>query len=283
MRQISSISDALKYGKKRLKSKKVNEYELSAELLLSDVSKLSRQQLYSHFDDELSQDQIDTYFDYINRRCKHEPVQYILGYTYFRDLKFFVGPGVLIPRPETEMLVEYVVKRINKQKIKILDLCTGSGCIACSLAKEHKESQIIATDISNNALFYAKKNVETNSLSEQIELCSTNFADDVKDSNFDIIVSNPPYVPEDVYKSLDFEVVNYEPKISLWAGSDSLYFLNNIFGVVKNKLNDDGFALVELHENSLDDAAKMAQGANFSNVEILKDLNNLNRFLYFKK
>ena len=277
-----TISKLLNFGIKKLARSKVNNSKFCAQVLLAEVAGLSRQQLYSHFDDKLEKSQIKKYKEFIDRRANHEPVQYILGYANFRDLEIKVGPGVLIPRPETEMLVQYVIDRSDNKVMNILDLCTGSACIACSLAKEFHDSKIVATDISNNALSYALENVEKYELASQIDLYNTNLADGIDEISFDVIVSNPPYVPGNVYDNLDMEVKKFEPKISLWAGFDGLYFFEDILDIAKDKLNDDGFAIIELYEEVLDKAAEIANNYDFSSVEILKDLTGTNRFLYFK-
>ena len=206
MSDLSDISKALNFGKDFLLRSSVKDAELSAELLLSDVANLNRQSLYSHFEDGLSLFQQKQYEEYITRRAKDEPVQYILQYTYFRGLKIYVEPGVLIPRPETEQLVETAIKYLTKDDCKILEIGTGSGCIACSLANEYKNAKIVATDISDRAISCAKKNVAQYNFEDKIELVQCNIADEVHDNDYDLLISNPPYVPTEVYENLDSEV-----------------------------------------------------------------------------
>lgn len=282
MSDLSDISKALNFGKDYLLRSGVMDAELSAELLLSEVADLNRQSLYSHFEDKLTDEQQKQYKVYINRRAKHEPVQYILGYAYFRGLKIQVEPGVLIPRPETEQLVEIAKKHVANDNFKVLDLCTGSGCISCSLANEYGGSKIIATDVSEDALKFANKNVKELNLSNQIKLVRCNMADDVDETDFDLIISNPPYIPTKVYEGLDNEVINFEPKIALEAGNDGLLYLEQIINIAKEKLKPNGYVVLELHEDSIDAAKQKFQDASFKDAKIYQDFAGKFRYLIAK-
>lgn len=279
MNNISNIKNALDFGKSQLINNNIKDAKLSAELLLSDVMNISRQSLYGHFEDLLTEDQKHIYSGYINRRAKHEPVQYILGYAYFRGLKIAVGPGVLIPRPETEQLVEIANKHLRHNYNKILDIGTGSGCIACSFANEYNDLKIVATDASETALSYAKKNVDAYNFFEKIELINCNMADEVYESDFDLIISNPPYVPSAVYEIMDSEVVDFEPKLALEAGEDGASLLNEIIEVAMDKLKPQGIVALEFYEDNLDVAKNAFLNAGFKNVEIFKDLAGKDRIL----
>lgn len=283
MSDISDISKALNFGKDYLLRSNVKDAELSAEVLLAEAVGLNRQSLYSHFEDKLSEVQQELYKEYISRRSNNEPLQYLLGYAYFRGLKIAVGPGVLIPRPETEQLVEVAIKNLKNNSNKILDLCTGSGCIVCSFANEFSDVQIFGTDISEEALAYAKMNIKKHHFEEKIELVKCNMADEVCEGNFDLIISNPPYVPTDVYESLDDEVLNYEPKLALEAGSDGASLLDEIIATAKDKLKQDGIVALEFYEDTLELAKSKFETAGFNDCKIYKDLAGKDRILISKK
>lgn len=283
MSNITNIQKALDFGKSQLINKNIKDAELSAELLLCDVVGISRQSLYSHFEDALNSSQQNIYLSYIDRRLNNEPIQYILGYAYFRGLKIAVGSGVLIPRPETEQLVEVANKNLRHNYNKILDLCTGSACISCSFANEYNDLKIVATDICETALSYAKKNVEDYDFFEKIELINCNMADEVYESDFDLIISNPPYIPTKIYEKMDSEVVNYEPKIALEAGDDGASLLNEIIEIAKEKLKPLGFVALEFHEENLELAKREFEKAGFNNCQVYKDLAQKDRILIAKR
>lgn len=283
MSDISDISKALNFGKDNLSRSNVKDAELSAEILLAEVVGLNRQGLYSHFEDKLTEVQKEQYKEFIFRRSNNVPLQYLLGYAYFRGLKIAVGPGVLIPRPETEQLVEITKEHIVSENFKALDLCTGSGCISCSLANEYNDVKIVATDVSKEALNYAKNNVETLKLEQQIKLVNCNMAEKVEDFDFDLIISNPPYVPTEVYKKLDKEVLGYEPKIALEAGVDGASLLDEIIAVSKDKLKQDGIVALEFYEGGLELAKSKFETSGFNDCKIYKDLAGKDRILIAKK
>lgn len=282
MPDLSDISKALNFGKDCLSRSSVEDAELSVEILVSEVVGLSRQALYSHFEDKLTAKQQELYKEHISRRANHEPIQYILGYTYFCGLKIEVGPGVLIPRPETEQLVQRALDEVAKQglpNIKVLDLCTGSACIACSLAEQLPNSKIIATDLSDDALKYARKNIVNLGFSDRIDLVKCNMADELRDSEFDLIISNPPYVPTEVYENLDSEVLDYEPKLALEAGEDGTLLLEEIIATSKEKLKPGGIVALEFHEENLEIAKSKFEEAGFKNIKIHKDLAGKDRII----
>lgn len=279
MPDLSDISKALKFAKDFFSKNKIKDVNLSAELLLSEIVGISRQSLYSHFEDKLTDDQQKQFYEFVKRRADHEPIQYILGYTYFRSLKLFIEPGVLIPRPETELLVETAIKKLKNNYNKILDLCTGSACIACSFANEFSDLKIVATDISDKAIECAKKNVENLSFEEKIELINCNMADKVNDTDFDLLICNPPYVPRDIYNSLDLEVRNFEPKDALLAGYDGMDYIDDIINVAKDKLKANAIVALEFHEDNLYAAKAKFEDEGFSDVKVFNDLAGNSRYL----
>lgn len=283
MQNFSNILDALHWGVDCLEKNNVKEAKLSAELLLADVLELNRHQLYNRFDKSITSDQIEAYTDFILRRGKNEPLQYILGYTYFRNIKINLCKGVLIPRPETEQIVEYAVSKVKRDNIKVLDLCCGSGCIACSIAKELPKSQVVAIDISDVACQCTKQNIELNNLDSRIKVINKDINDKLSfDSNFNLIISNPPYVPLSYIDSLDSEILDYEPMFALAAGVDGLDFIYRIFQIAKESLSNEGILAVELFEENVDKAINIAKKYGFSELQKIVDLAGKNRGILAK-
>ena len=285
--KITTIGDALTWAKSYLKS---HSYDLSidnaSEFLLSELIGISKIALYAHFDDRLDDEKIKTFVRFIKRAANNEPLQYILGYAYFDNHKFSVGKGVLIPRPETEYMVFEVLKLLKNNtsdSIKILDLCTGSACIACTLAKKIPNSKIWATDISKEAIQFAKLNIKNLKVEDQIILKNCNLADDVCEDNFDLIISNPPYVPSKVMKTLPNNVKNFEPKLALEAGDEGLDFLPEILSIAKNKLKNSGILAIELFEDSLNLAKEFIEKNSNFKAQDYKDYSSKNRFIIAKK
>lgn len=277
----SNIANALNFAKKLFVDNNIKDAELSAELLLSDVCSLNRQQLYSHFDDDLDLCKQQKFLTYVNERLKNEPIQYILGYSYFYDLKIFVDNSVLIPRPETEYLIDLTLNKIKKNNINILDLCTGSGCIACALAHNLKNSSVTAIDVSQSSLNLAKKNVSYHNLENQIKLLKADILDDLSlKEKYDLIISNPPYVAIDVYNKLDSEVKNFEPKDALVSGDNGLEFYPYIFNLTKKYLTNNGLLAVEIFEDHAIFLKSECTKYGLKNVRILKDMAGKDRYLF---
>ena len=281
MNKPSNIKEALDFGLEELSSANIKDSKLSVEILLSEILGLNKQQLYSRLDEGLNPAQQDVFVDYISRRSNNEPLQYIFGYAYFRGLKINVREGVLIPRPETEMLVELVLQEANIDNPKVLDLCCGSGCIACSFANEIDGSSIVGVDVSTSAVECAMDNIKQLNLSERVKVVQADIMQELPiDNDFDVILCNPPYVPTDVYNNLDQEVLDFEPKLALEAGAEGLDFLPRVINIAKNKLKSGGLLALELHEDHILQAADLAKKEGLVNVKTLKDLANKNRFLF---
>ena len=232
-----------------------------ADALISDPNK------------ELTLDEEKCFVDLIEKRQKKMPTQYILGKWEFMGLPFAVGPGVLIPRADTEILVETVLEYKPK---KILDLCTGSGCIAVALASMLPDSRITATDISAEALRYAKKNAEDNNVADRINFIRSDMFCGVS-GVFDCIVSNPPYIPSFEIDHLPDDVRIYEPHSALDGGADGLLFYGIIFGQAKKYLKNGGLVFTEVGPHGA--AAKIMRSNGYVNVSIINDYSGKPRVL----
>ena len=261
--------------------------ELKRELCQSfDVAKIDRQEvdillcetLGISFSDLYKIDQIDAKIaqkvkKMAKKRQNGMPIQKIFKRAYFFDYVFFVNNNVLCPRPETELLAEEVIKIVEKQS-SVLDLCTGSGCLAITIQKK-TGAKVVASDISQKALYVAKKNAK--SLDAYVKFVCSNMFEKIK-GKFDIIVSNPPYIPTETCKTLDKEVKDFDPIISLDGGSDGLDFYKIICQNAKKYLNKNGKILLEVGINQAKSVENMLKNAGFC-TKIKKDYNNIERIV----
>ncbi len=245
---------------------------------------MNRQSLIINKDLVVSQIEEDRFLDCINKRGSGMPLQYILGMWSFMGLNFKVGKGVLIPRDDTEVLVREAMSLINcKTNPRILDLCSGSGAIAISLAKSFPHSEVVAVEFSSKAYFYLCENVKLNKI-ENLRcvradvLCDYNNTDLGK---FDLIVSNPPYIPSDDIENLQPEV-HFEPRIALDGGKDGLVFYECILKNWKTHLNHDGHVAVEIGIGQSNSVAGIFGKNGFCNIKIKKDINEIDRVVLGK-
>ena len=272
-----NIFNLLKQATEFLTSHNITEAQLDAEVLLCGVLKIKRNRLATLRQETISQKQHKQYQDYLNKRITGEPVDYILGNSEFMGLTFKVNPNVLIPRPETELIVEQATKFIKENNFKqVLDLCTGSGAIAVSVAKYNDNISVTASDISTKALQVAKENAVANNVSNRVKFLESNMFDNIIDKKFDIIISNPPYVTEKEYKGLERELF-FEPKNAFVAGEDGLDFYRIIAENSARYLNPKGILLLELNANISLQIADLFN--DFLFVKILKDYSGLDRIL----
>lgn len=262
--------------------KGINSARLNAELLLADILKCKRLDLYLSFDKPVKEEEVDSYRAFVKRRGMCEPLQYILGYVEFYGLTFSVNKDVLIPRQETEILIETVLNEIDKEaQLNILDIGTGSGIIAVALAKHLPNAKIIAVDKSTEALAVAKQNAETHNVAQRI----TYLQNDVLvsslpiDEKLDIIVSNPPYVSLTEFHSLQKEISTYEPDFAVTDFSDGLTFYRKIIEFSKNYLNEKGKIFFELGAGQSAQVKSLFESHNFSSIQIWKDYANIERVI----
>ncbi len=241
-----TIRETLRRGMIELKSNNINEPKLKARLIMQYTLNKPRQYLLVNDDITLTLRQEVNYFKLIKKVIKGIPLQHITHQQEFMKMNFYVNEDVLIPRQDTEILVEEVIaiaKKINAKKI--LDLCTGSGAIAVSLAKYIKDSQITAVDISDKAIRIAKKNAKDNEVENQITFIQSDLFKNIKKEKFDIIVSNPPYIKKEIISTLDKEVQK-EPIIALDGGWDGLDFYRKIIGQGYEYLKFKGYICLEI-------------------------------------
>lgn len=268
-----TIREALNQAVIMLKNEDIESPKNKARMLLQTTLKKSREYLMIYDTKEITPLEREQYIRNIKRLIAGEPLQYITGKQEFMKLNFLVTKDVLIPRPDTEILVEEVIEKAkNIQNPVILDLCTGSGAIAITIAKYIKNSKIYAVDISAKALEIAKKNAELNGVKNNIEFIQSDLFTKIKNQKFDIIVSNPPYIETKVIKTLSKEVQN-EPKIALDGGEDGLDFYREISENAYKYLNRQGYLCLEIGYNQKYTVQKiLEEQKRYINTYCKKDL-----------
>jgi release factor glutamine methyltransferase len=259
-----------------------DESRLNVEMLLSHVLGLSRIELYMNFDRPLSSDERVRFKSVLQRRLRHEPLQYIIGETEFMGLKLFVDQSVLIPRPETEVLVEEALKIIQtagKERVEVLDIGTGSGNISVALAHFARNVVATAIDISHAALQTAARNLSRHALSTVTLMEADIFCDFLPGKKFDIIVSNPPYVSESEFEILAPEIREFEPRIATCDNGDGFCFIRRICTIAGEKLKDGGAFLVEIAYNQSEATRTIVEGSGFTVGGLFADYSGISRVL----
>ena len=220
---------------------------------------------------KLTDDEKKHYLELVKRRKEGEPVQYIIGSCEFMSLEFLVDNNVLIPRSDTETLVENIIDMIKDKKASVLDIGTGSGCIGISLLKYCPNIILECVDISPKALKIAKKNAEKNKVSDRVKFNLMDILNEIPDRKYDVVVSNPPYIRPDVIEELDRQVKDFEPYTALYGGEDGLLFYKRITDIAPLVLNEDGVLAFEIGYDQGDSVKKLLE-KDFSKIKLIKDL-----------
>ena len=263
-----TFREAMEFGTNLLEEAGISEAKNNAWLLLSMICKIDRTYYYVHMQDELEADVMSEYESVLRKRAEHVPLQYITGEQEFMGLNFKVNSSVLIPRQDTETLVEQALK-IIKPDMRILDLCTGSGCVLISILKNARNVTGLGTDISKQALLVAKENARLNDVTAEFE--RSDLFDSISEK-FDVIVSNPPYIPTDVIFTLMPEVAQFEPYQALDGKEDGLYFYRKIIKECTEYLNPNGTILFEIGHDQGEAVSDMLRQNGFDDVRVIKDL-----------
>ncbi|MBI3005068.1 MAG: peptide chain release factor N(5)-glutamine methyltransferase [Ignavibacteriales bacterium] len=282
--RIWTVRGLMKSAISLLQKRGFDEARLNVELLLSHALRCQRIELYTNFDKSVTQAEMEQFRVLYERRLRHEPVQYILGVTSFMGLQMKVDARVLIPRPETETLVEQTIMACNNiqggSKIHILDLGTGSGNIAIALGKYLKNVRVTSVDNSAAALDVARKNIEEHGLQPVIDLKEMDIfepLDQLLLRRFDILVSNPPYVAPDEWETLRPEVKDYEPRSATTDSHDGFEFYRRIFELSPYLLVDKGLALVEAGDGCAGEVAELMSQNAFEDISVVQDLQGTDR------
>ena len=288
--------EAYDYGVDTLEAEGIENADCDVRILLEDLCGIEREELLLHGEKTISRVDTEKFMTAINRRLGHYPVQYITGKQEFMGLTFGVNQDVLIPRQDTEILVEEVLKELNDGS-RILDMCTGSGCILLSLLYYSNDCEGVGVDVSEEALAVAKDNAGRLELDEtfdmlfnpghgkkhidqsKIEFIESNLFNDVR-GKFDIIVSNPPYIRSDVIPTLMEEVRDYEPMLALDGKEDGLYFYREIVKKSPSYLNGGGLLFFEIGYNQAEDVKKIMEEAGFKDIVVVQDYGHLDRVVW---
>lgn len=283
--RVWTVLDIIKWGTDYLAEKGFDEARLNVELLLSATLGVSRFNLYVRHDQPLKKDELERFKVFLRRRLVHEPVQYILGKTNFYSIELKIDRRALIPRPETETLVEAVIDHCRaylsqKDELHILDIGTGSGCIDVALAKFVKNSHITSLDKSRDALELARENARMTETEKQIEFTEIDFLtlkEDTFGKKFDIVVSNPPYVSKSAFKTLAADIKEFEPIDALSDGADGLTFFKKISEVARVLLKPGRWVFVETAFDQAKDVERIFLEAGGQELQIKRDLSNIDR------
>ena len=289
--------EAYEYGVEQLEAEGIENADCDIRILLEDLCGVDREELFIQGDKVISRRETEIFMNAVNKRMGHYPVQYITGKQEFMGLTFTVNQNVLIPMMDTEILVQEVMRQLN-DKSRILDMCTGSGCILLSLLYYSNDCEGVGVDISEEALDVAKDNAgrlilddtfdllfKTGGMGkkhldeDKIEFIQSNLFNDVR-CRFDIIVSNPPYIRSDVIPTLMEEVRDYEPILALDGKEDGLYFYRKIIEKSPDYLNPGGLLFFEIGYDQADDVVALMEKAGFKDVTVVQDYAHLDRVVW---
>ena len=275
--------EALFQGSKILKFNNIRSFNLDSEILLSSSLQLDRSQLILNLDKKIKNKEKEIFFNYIERRKKSEPIAYITGYKEFWKNKFKVDKNVLIPRPDTETIVEQVLNDLNINSAKkILDIGTGSGCILLSILRERKKCTGVGVDISKNAIKLAKYNAKIQHIKNRIRFLNSDI-DNFYGDKYDLIISNPPYVKLHKINSLDKDIKSFEPKVALNGGVDGYTKIRLTIKKSSTLIKKRGKLFLEVGFDQTRETLKLLKLNGFYTNKVVKDFANTNRCLVSTK
>ena len=265
--------EIIKFGSNELKKKNIPSHILDSEILLSKALNVPREKILINLDKKKNKKRFFKFKDYLKRRSNNEPIAHILEEKEFWSKKFKVNKDTLIPRPETEMLVEQVLNIYRGKTISILDIGTGSGCIIISLLGVLNKSKGIGVDVSKDAIQIAKINSLKHKLSKRSKFFNKSF-ENIVDKKFDLIVSNPPYIERKELKNLSDDIKRYEPRIALDGGNDGLDLIKKVIYKSKNILKIKGTLALEIGNEQIKKVSKILIDNNFRIMNVIKDYKN---------
>ena len=280
-------AELVKQGQIKLFKAGINNADFDAWVLVEKICGISRTEYFVKMHDEVSEDIVTSYFEAIDKRITHYPLQYIVGEWEFMGMPFKVNENVLIPRQDTEILVEKALEIIGsefekiKGKISVMDMCTGSGCIGISVAKKCQNTSVTCVDISKAALEVAKENGKLNGVKNILFIESDLFEN--VNGKFNVIISNPPYITSAEIKKLMPEVKDFEPHLALDGDSDGLKFYKLIINQSKEYLNENGYILFEIGCDQGEQVKKLLFEKGYTDIEVLKDLGGNDRVVIGKR
>ena len=263
----------INFGSRLLKEQKISSHILDSEILLSKTLNISREEILINLDKKITKKNIIIFNKYLQRRSRNEPIAYILKEKEFWSKKFSVNNNTLIPRPETELLVDRLIKIYQGKKKIILDIGTGSGCIILSLLGTLKNSKGIGIDISKDAIAIAKKNASKHKILERVKFINKSF-ENIFNQKFDIIVSNPPYIKSKELKNLTDDIKKYEPRMALDGGNDGLDLIKKVIYKSKYILKTNGTLAIEIGNEQIKKVSNILIDNKFRIKELIKDYKN---------
>tara|TARA_B100000963_G_scaffold63401_1_gene51403 strand:- start:400 stop:1239 length:840 start_codon:yes stop_codon:yes gene_type:complete len=267
------VFEIIKIGSDLLREKKISTHILDSEILLSKTLNKSREEILINLDQNINEKKITIFQKYIKRRSKNEPIAYILEEKEFWSKKFSLNKNTLIPRPETELLVEKLIKIYKGKKISILDIGTGSGCIIISLLSGLNLSKGTGIDISKNAVLLAKKNASKYGLLNKIKFWNKSF-ENLFNKKYDLIVSNPPYIESKEIKNLSEDIKRFEPRMALDGGNDGLDLIKKVIYKSLKILKINGLLALEIGNGQIKKVSKILTGNRFRIKHVIKDYKN---------
>jgi release factor glutamine methyltransferase len=262
--------EIIKIGSKFLKENKIPSSILDSEILLSKTLNKTREEILTNIDQKIDKKKVLLFKKYLQRRSKNEPIAYILGEKEFWSSTFYVNNNTLIPRPETELLVDKLLEFYRNKNISILDIGTGSGCIIVSLLINLKKSIGFGVDISKDAISIATKNSIKHKLANRIKFSTQTF-EKIFNKKFDLIVSNPPYIERKDIKNLIDDIKKYEPRMALDGGNDGLDLIRKVIYKSKDILKIKGMLALEIGNEQIKKVSKILVDNNFRIIEVIKD------------
>lgn len=272
-----TIFEAYNFAKQKLKKAEIEDYVFEAKTIIKYITGLSNSQILTDYATELTEFQQNNLIAILKQREIRYPLQYILGEWGFYKYTFKVGVGVLVPRADTEVLVEKCCEYLkSKPNAKVLDLCSGSGCIGISLAKDFPDSAVVLVEKSEQAQVFLQKNIKLNKAYNTLALQGDIFEGAANNGEYDLIVSNPPYIPPDEMKIVSPET-RFEPEIALLGGQDGLDFYRAIIQNYKKSLKSGGMLAFEVGINEHKAVFDLLKTANFKEITVIKDFNGIER------
>ena len=265
--------EIIKIGSKFLKENKIPSSILDSEILLSKTLNKTREEILTNIDQKIDKKKVLLFKKYLHRRSKNEPIAYILGEKEFWSSTFYVNNNTLIPRPETELLVDNLLEFYRNKNISILDIGTGSGCIIVSLLINLKKSIGFGVDISKDAILIATKNSNKHKLANRIKFSTQSF-EKIFNKKFDLIVSNPPYIERKDIKNLSDDIKRYEPRMALDGGNDGLDLIRKVIYKSKEILKIKGMLALEIGNEQIKKVSKILVDNNFRIKHVIKDYKN---------
>ncbi len=276
------VEELLKYGKFELEKNKIEDASIIAKILIQYVLKIDKNKIIIEKEKEVEKIKEEEYKKYIKEIVQGKPIQYIINNQEFMKLNFFVNENVLIPQPDTEILVEKVLEIVKKNmESKILDICTGSGAIGISLAYYLNKAKLTVADISSKALEISKINAKRNNVEEKIKFINSDMFEKIEEK-YNIIVSNPPYIKTNIIPTLDKQVQN-EPYIALDGGKDGLKFYRILIDEAPKHLEKDGILIFEIGYDQKEDIENLVkENKNYKSMQVIKDLSQNDRVVILK-